>query len=331
MPSNQHSRHTPVATMRRGRLLKLGLLAGAVASAAWAGFSWAGDDADDPCPNVSFLGSEQAAHVAVRQTRPFLGVELTGLSPELRRHFGVEDDAGVMVSKVVEDSAAENAGLAVGDIITGFDDQSISSSWELSQAVRDRRGDEVVAVEYWRDGQVGILPVTLGQKSNCALDLSGMIGGLEKLAVEIPQMHFEGLRIGEEALEEVMESLQSIDWQEHLSKLEALHDENLEDQMERLHEQMERLEVRFGGEFKGDIRESIEAAERAFEEQREAQLEARREVERARIQARAAQKEALAHQESRARMAAEQARALAEEARRREEEQRAASGGGITV
>ena len=46
-----------------------------------------------------------------------LGVGLTDLTPELREHFGVGGDAGVMISRVVEDSPAAKAGLRVGDII----------------------------------------------------------------------------------------------------------------------------------------------------------------------------------------------------------------------
>lgn len=332
------------AKPRRGRILRSSLLVGVLVTAAWAGLSWAGDDAEEPCPTIGVFGGDHGAH-AVRQNRPYLGVELTGLSPELRRHFGVGEDAGVMVSKVIEDSAAERAGLAVGDIITGFDDQPISSTRELSQAMRLRRNDEVVAVEYWRDGQWSTAAVTLGQKSTCALDLSGMVGGLEHLKdldIQIPNLQMlgqmEGLKISGEALEEVMESLKSIDWEEHLIKIEALHDENFEDQVERLHEQMERLEIRFeSGEFEGEIEKRLEAAEHAYEAQREAREEARRAAERARIQARAARQEALVHREASAEAraaverAAEQARVLAEQARRREEEQRAKGEGGETV
>jgi len=59
----------------------------------------------------------------------FLGVQLTDLTAELRTHFGVAADAGVMVAKVVDDSAAFRAGLAAGDIITRVDGESIGSSW----------------------------------------------------------------------------------------------------------------------------------------------------------------------------------------------------------
>ena len=42
--------------------------------------------------------------------RGYLGVGLTELTPELRTHFGVPEESGVMVSKVEPGSPAEKAG-----------------------------------------------------------------------------------------------------------------------------------------------------------------------------------------------------------------------------
>ena len=41
----------------------------------------------------------------------YLGVQLLDLTPELRVHFGVSEDSGVMISQIVEDSPAAAAGL----------------------------------------------------------------------------------------------------------------------------------------------------------------------------------------------------------------------------
>jgi hypothetical protein len=95
----------------------------------------------------------------------FLGVQLTDLTPELRRHFGVPEDQGVLVASVVEDSAAARAGIQVGDILTGLDGEAIASAGELARAVRKREAGAAVEVELWRDGRVEALSATLDEPS----------------------------------------------------------------------------------------------------------------------------------------------------------------------
>ena len=46
-----------------------------------------------------------------------LGVTASELTPELRRFFGAPADAGVVVETVAKESAAERAGVRVGDVI----------------------------------------------------------------------------------------------------------------------------------------------------------------------------------------------------------------------
>jgi hypothetical protein len=87
----------------------------------------------------------------------FLGVELNELSPELRAHFGVPDDVGVMVSKVVPDSPAAKAGIMVGDIISAVDGDDIPSAGKLAREIRSREEGETVDLEIWRDGNLEVV------------------------------------------------------------------------------------------------------------------------------------------------------------------------------
>src|SRR5215475_13923485 len=63
--------------------------------------------------------------------RGYLGTALMDLTPELRTHFGVPEEAGVMVSRVESGSPAEKAGLKVGDILTRVDGAAVKSSWDV--------------------------------------------------------------------------------------------------------------------------------------------------------------------------------------------------------
>ena len=91
----------------------------------------------------------------------FLGVQLTDLTAELRTHFGVAEDEGVMVGKVVDDSAAFRAGLAAGDIITSMDGETVGSSIDLTHAIRSRQEGDTVSLEVWRDDAFSAITATL--------------------------------------------------------------------------------------------------------------------------------------------------------------------------
>ena len=94
----------------------------------------------------------------------FLGVQLSELTPELRAHFGVPDDAGVMVGKVVDDSPALRAGLEVGDIVTAVGDKPVASASALARAIRGNEDGDTVVLEVWRDGQVQKIDATLEER-----------------------------------------------------------------------------------------------------------------------------------------------------------------------
>lgn len=106
-------------------------------------------------------GSHYAYGSAFDPRGGFLGVQLTELTPELRTHFGVDQEEGVMISKVVEDSAAFRAGLTVGDIITRVEGEPVGSGRDLMRAVRSHEEGETVILEIWRQGGFETLSATL--------------------------------------------------------------------------------------------------------------------------------------------------------------------------
>jgi hypothetical protein len=93
----------------------------------------------------------------------YLGVRLTDLTPELRTHFGVGEDNGVMISKVMDDSPAWRAGLEVGDIITAVDSQEVGSGGSLARAIRSREEGDQVSLEVWREGPLETITATLDE------------------------------------------------------------------------------------------------------------------------------------------------------------------------
>jgi membrane-associated protease RseP (regulator of RpoE activity) len=104
--------------------------------------------------------------------RGYLGLGLVDLTPELRAHFGVSGDAGVMVSTVEAGSPAEKAGIKVGDILTSIDRDDAQTTWDVRSKVRGYDDGQQVAIEVVRDGRPQTLNVTMVQKERPELDLA---------------------------------------------------------------------------------------------------------------------------------------------------------------
>jgi membrane-associated protease RseP (regulator of RpoE activity) len=104
--------------------------------------------------------------------RGYLGVGLTDLTPELRTHFGVPEDAGVIVSKVEPGSPAEKAGVRVGDILTAIDGKEIKSSWDIQWKIRSQEEGQSVPVEVWRNGKVQTLSATIEKRERSEIDMA---------------------------------------------------------------------------------------------------------------------------------------------------------------
>ena len=103
--------------------------------------------------------------------RGYLGVQLTELTPELRRHFGAPEDNGVLVGHVEDGSPADKAGLRVGDILTEIDGEPIESSWDLTAAVRPKKDGESVGLEIVRGGRSQTLNATLAERERGEVDV----------------------------------------------------------------------------------------------------------------------------------------------------------------
>jgi hypothetical protein len=104
--------------------------------------------------------------------RGYLGVGLTDLTPELRSHFGVPQEAGVMVSKVDPGSPADKGGVKVGDILTGIDGKPVASSFDLRLRIRGAEEGAATSLEVWRGGKVQTLTANLEKRDRPEVDLA---------------------------------------------------------------------------------------------------------------------------------------------------------------
>lgn len=115
---------------------------------------------------------EHFAHAYAFGDRPRLGVQLVELTPELREHLGGDREKGVLVSKVLDDMPAQAAGIRVGDLIVAVEDDEITDSGELVEALRERAGQQF-SIRVIRDRRPVTLEVSLPDEDEDEADADG--------------------------------------------------------------------------------------------------------------------------------------------------------------
>jgi serine protease Do len=94
--------------------------------------------------------------------RGWLGVVIQGVTPELASEFELESDDGALVSKVLPDGPADEAGMKRGDVIVRFDGQPIEDWKDLPRVVASTPVDKKVDVVVIRGGDEKKLRVAVG-------------------------------------------------------------------------------------------------------------------------------------------------------------------------
>lgn len=100
----------------------------------------------------ALIAGEQPSHGLLG-----IGVNDSAAASDKSRNF-----AGGLVSELVTGGPAANAGLKVGDVITGVDGIPADSGTTVSALVRMQEGGSKVTISYVRDGKPGETEVTLG-------------------------------------------------------------------------------------------------------------------------------------------------------------------------
>ena len=91
--------------------------------------------------------------------RSRIGVQVQSMTPELREFMEAPRDRGVLVVRVLPDSPAEKAGLAVGDVITRAGDQTVEQTFDLVRAVAAAPEGTTVELQLHRKGESQALTV----------------------------------------------------------------------------------------------------------------------------------------------------------------------------
>jgi serine protease Do len=93
--------------------------------------------------------------------RPWLGISVQDLTPEMAEQFQVKEKEGVIVAQIHQGTGAEKAGLASGDIMKSVDDKAIKNTNELIKEIQKKKVGQKVKLNVVRDGKPVTIEVTL--------------------------------------------------------------------------------------------------------------------------------------------------------------------------
>ena len=98
--------------------------------------------------------------------RGLLGVSISTITPDIAETYVLNDTSGAFVTEVTSGSAAEAAGLQIGDVIVSVDGESMDGPGALRNTIGLLRPGDTVSVGYLRDGNVLATSATLGERSS---------------------------------------------------------------------------------------------------------------------------------------------------------------------
>nr|WP_295923699.1 Do family serine endopeptidase [uncultured Dyadobacter sp.] len=120
--------------------------------------------------------------------RGYLGVGISEVDAAKVKSFDLKVDEGVRVENFADESAAKEAGIKVGDVITKIDGHDITSVPQLQEAIAQHKPSDKVTVNVNRDGTEKVITVTLKGISETALNSENSSAVMEQLGIELKDL-----------------------------------------------------------------------------------------------------------------------------------------------
>ena len=94
--------------------------------------------------------------------KPYLGITPMSMTEQMAAQYRYSVTSGVFVCSTEEGSAAEKAGLKLGDVITKVDDTEIKTVEDLNAAKKKYSAGDTSTLTVYRDGQTITVEITWG-------------------------------------------------------------------------------------------------------------------------------------------------------------------------
>jgi Do/DeqQ family serine protease len=124
-------------------------------------------------PNGAYAGNSFAIPVTIVKKvvddlrefgevqRAIIGVNIQDLQSDDATKLGLHDLKGVLVTRIMPEGSAKEAGMKENDVITKFDGQPVNTMSELQEQVGKHRPGDKATVTFVRGGKESTIPITL--------------------------------------------------------------------------------------------------------------------------------------------------------------------------
>ena len=125
---------------------------------SYTGYSFAipGNIAKKIAEDLKEYGEPQTAYI---------GILISELDNDRAQQLNLKEIKGVLVEEVLTNSAAEDAGLKIGDVLLSFNNTAINSFSEMKEFLLQHRPGDVIVVHFMRNQKEQSIKVTLKNKN----------------------------------------------------------------------------------------------------------------------------------------------------------------------
>lgn len=116
--------------------------------------------------------------------RGLLGVIMQNLTPELSQAFGLDLHQGVVISQVIEDTAAEEAGLKAGDVVVSINGAPVKSASAMRNMVGLLRVGEEMNITVIREGKKKTMTAVIRDAKDLSVSGTRINQGLAGATIE---------------------------------------------------------------------------------------------------------------------------------------------------
>lgn len=129
-----------------------------------------------------------------RMSGPQLGVRLEEVDKDVVTRLKLKDEKGALVTEVLDNSAAEKAGIRKDDVILTFQGEFVLTAGQLSRLVRDQPSGRKVDIDIIRGGAPLKVTATLekGEWSREGMDLPDVEDMTERLTERLGRLDEHG-------------------------------------------------------------------------------------------------------------------------------------------
>ena len=118
---------------------------------------------------VAYVSQQLIAHGSLTSSgQGFIGIQAQDVTPQVAAANGLSVQSGVMVAGFTNDAAgqspAQQAGLQVGDVITGINGQTVNSNTDLASALLNDTPGSKVTLTILRGTSQSTVTLTLGER-----------------------------------------------------------------------------------------------------------------------------------------------------------------------